>query len=43
MWIAVIVIIGLVFLLMFLGENEFQKEQDNLYKKCLENLIKDLK
>ena len=30
MWIAVIVIIGLVFLLMFLGENEFQKEQDNL-------------
>ena len=43
MWLAVIVIIGLVILLMVLGENKFQKEQDKLYKECLENLIKDLK
>ena len=43
MWIAVIVIIGLVFCLVINGENKFQKEQDKLYKECLENLLKDLK
>ena len=43
MWITVIVIIVMVFCLVMIGENKYQKEQDKLYKECLENLLKDLK
>ena len=41
--IFIVVVVVMVFCLVMIGENKFQKEQDKLYKKCLENLLKNLK
>ena len=43
MEIIIIAVIILIPCLMVFGDNKFQKEQDKLYKKCLENLLKNLK
>ena len=43
MEIIFIVVIVMVFCLVIIDENKYQKEQDKLYKECLENLLKDLK